>query len=385
MGAPRQQQEGLAMAPEELGQLRRDILECNRCFGGNAHCRHHEDLVGGYDQGKVLVVGLNPQGAEGDEFYAALEAATVEQEMLLGDHLPAIFAGQHPPDGLGEHLYQHHPGREWMARAARCLGMGFPELAEQVRFVELFKHTTANQAALSQMPEWPEIQRLCPGWLEQQLEVLAPRLVIMTGNLGLECLRHRFQVPGLPASITQAHGRFFRFRFGGVEREVLLTYAFSRTTAWRWSRAPLSEETRRRLWSPAEGGAGAAGEREVADPETPSFAVESRHRCLIWQGAVSEGEIAAGYEAVRYIHLLPLSARVVGRIAEAAWQGNGGRKYGPLREEDGAFAPGPDEADAWYFSNDPGAYFPGTEPRLRARLEEGRPVAVDPGLLKWLL
>lgn len=78
-----------------LTSFRAALQSCQHCFDGfSAGCRHHEDLVGGYDTGRILWVGLNPQGAG-------------------------------------------HPGD--------CLTLTAHEVERHVRFVEAYKHTTSDE------------------------------------------------------------------------------------------------------------------------------------------------------------------------------------------------------------------------------------------------
>jgi uracil-DNA glycosylase len=48
-----------------LAQFREEVLSCQECFEHPQRCAHHEDVVGGYKPGRVVIVGLNPQAPTG--------------------------------------------------------------------------------------------------------------------------------------------------------------------------------------------------------------------------------------------------------------------------------------------------------------------------------
>lgn len=68
-----------------LMDLRREILTCHRCFEAPSQCSHHEDVLGGYDGGRITVVGVNPQASEGDVVYEAIRNAPWKTKTALSD------------------------------------------------------------------------------------------------------------------------------------------------------------------------------------------------------------------------------------------------------------------------------------------------------------
>jgi hypothetical protein len=224
------------MSKTPMQVLSDGIHACQQCFRAPEVCRHHEDLLGGYDEGKVLLVAINPQGGLEDEFYKRVEKAPANERMMLGDHILRIFAGEAAPADLPKHLYTNHPGRQWVKRAASCLGYSLQQFAANVRVADLYKHTTANQAELQALDNFSLISANCRSWFAKQLPILNPSLVILTGAPGLAVAREVFAVPDLPRKVTTAHGRVWHVRQeGGWSGPVLVTLAISLQTAKAWN------------------------------------------------------------------------------------------------------------------------------------------------------
>lgn len=367
------------MGPEDITRLRSSILECQNCFvGSEQRCLHHEDLVGGYQPGKIVFVGINPQASPTSRFYQALQRASDDQKMLLGDHLRYIFAGHSAPRGLEPEYYIDHPGREWIESSARLLGVSMHEFAEHIRSVELFKHASAGVPDLVRLGNiWTRMRENCPKLLERQLAVLSPRLVVFSGNAGLRFIRD-YTRTALPPNISQVHGRVFGGEIGVWQGPVLLTLAVSRQNNWKWSRlAEASEQVRTTIRNAIIGNssptpsASPSSSVDAFDPDS-MFLVESKYEQIHWDGSVSTGTRCEGYDT--YLHLIPLPAKLVGQIAVAEWQERGGRKFGPLLSPSGTLAEKATQPDAWFFSKNPSGYFPNVSSRVSSRLDDGRPV-----------
>lgn len=363
------------MQSENISELRRDILKCQSCFvGSELRCLHHEDLVGGYAPGKIVFVGINPQASPTNKFYKGLQSAPDDQKMLLGDHLRHIFAGHEAPPDLRRDYYEKHPGRAWVESSAEWLGLSMHEFAEHTQSVELFKHASAGEGDLMKLGEpWNRMQVNCPEWFKRQLSVLKPRLVVFSGNTGLRFLRDYVKLP-LPKNISNAHGSVCEAKIGPWQGPALLTFAVSRQNHWKWRKFAEASAHVKAIIRETAGVTSAPHASPMADSFDPElmFLVESKHEQLIWNGACSTGTHCDGFDS--YLHLIPLSADLVERIAAAEWQERGGRKFGPLGSPSGPIASKAKQPDAWFFSKNPSGHFPDVSPRLNSKLDNGRPV-----------
>ena len=374
---------------EQRRKLRLAILNCQTCFPGNGEkCRHHEDILGGYAPGKIVFLGVNPQaGGQHAEFYKRLEEAPNDHKMLLGDHQLRIFAGQPAPPELPKELYENHPGQGWTRRLAGCLGLSERELADDVVSIELFKHTTADQKALTESPSWDAIQQNCPSWAEKQLVLLQPRCLVVSSAQGRDKVLKvlAFEQAGRADAIKNMrmrdlHGTVETAHFRGVAVEVLFTYAISLLNENKWKTHPRSADIREQLKAWTRGATGCAvperqstpAEKPLARVERsaslrgatgglPYTLVESNHPTLAFGGVEHTGTRAEGYRTPKYLYRLPLDSDQLERIARAPLDGQGGRKYGDLER-------------TWYISKSPSTYWPGVLPRLRAKLtSDGAP------------
>jgi len=236
------------MNANELTAFRTQLQACQQCFEGTKQkCRHHEDLLGGYDKGKIVFIGINPQGADGNDLYLAVEAGTGEQRNLLGDEILKLFSGeQETSRSFPELDFTKHLGlKTWLPLACKRLGLTPTELTHHVRFVEAYKHTTANESELRNQPElWGRIERTCPDiWLRRQLEELEPRLLIFSGNAGLKILsKWAGTCEGESISETTAisafHGKEASLTLGGRPYQCLLTFGISGSANGAWSGDP---------------------------------------------------------------------------------------------------------------------------------------------------
>jgi hypothetical protein len=253
-------------------ELREHVLRCHACFTAPAACRHHEDVVGGFRQtpvqheaqtGRIAVVGVNPQASPGDRVYQVIQAAPVDTKMRLGDALLDVFAGrarfEDIDPGWGWMNTKHRGIREWLPRFSECLRVSPDEVADHFVFVEAFKHATADQPALTGLPEWRAIERTCPALLREQLGRLKPRRVVLCGKPGKDTVAplllsgsdaHRAS----ETSMDDLHGTVMEGRIADLRVPVLFTYAISGQTIGRWRSHERTEPVRDIIRGDVDGG-----------------------------------------------------------------------------------------------------------------------------------
>jgi len=137
---PRSWKEWCHMNPNELSAFRKQLQECQKCFkGAEPKCRHHEDLVGGYDKGKIVFIGINPQGQENNAIYRAIESAAEERRNQLGDEILKMLVDPRVKSkAFADIDFRNHKGLTgWLPRARRILGLSSEELANRMRFPPL--------------------------------------------------------------------------------------------------------------------------------------------------------------------------------------------------------------------------------------------------------
>lgn len=225
----------LPLAPEDL---RRSILECQHCFSEEGRCVHHEDLVGGYKQDAIVVVGINPQTHPDNAHYRRFEQSSNELKLSFGDHALDWLAGRPIERVFDEEFYCQHDGlNNWLPRVAELLSVTTSELADHFVFVESFKHATSDLGSLDALDNAATIKAQCPRqWLLPQLERLAPRLVLFCGNAGADVARVLFPASSLPPGrITDLHGAG-PFQVPDLGAYATFCIAFSRRTRALWSR-----------------------------------------------------------------------------------------------------------------------------------------------------
>jgi hypothetical protein len=177
---------GRARAHEELGV---EILGCNVCFEGEhagtvPHCWHHEDVLGGYGPGRILVLIINaqrpvdlewdppghaldprtnlprpaPRGAKARALatYRAIRDGDPTRKLRFADEGLQIFAAGEAGEFMA--WVEDHPGqRDWLPRATRLLlgdaGASQRALAQHFVFLDVYKHATADAAQLGKAIE----------------------------------------------------------------------------------------------------------------------------------------------------------------------------------------------------------------------------------------
>ncbi len=275
---------GRARAHEELGLA---ILRCNECFSGTnrgpvPHCWHHEDILGGYEPGRILVLIINaqrpidltwdprdhvldprtklprpaPRGSKARALatYRAIRDGELERKLRFADEALRIFAS----GDAGEFAdwVEHHPGqRDWLPRATKLL-LGSDEaanralLAEHFVFVDIFKHATADHGQLKKaMDDHPGMAQCPQRWLGPQLAALEPRMLLLCGGpviataVELWPLRDSEGSHLDPSSaMGDLHGKRWRARLQGPEgseTETWTTYALaSRPERQHWPTKP---------------------------------------------------------------------------------------------------------------------------------------------------
>jgi len=243
------------MNPNELSAFRKQLQECQKCFkGAEPKCRHHEDLVGGYDKGKIVFIGINPQGQENNPIYRAIESAAEERRNQLGDEILKMLVDPRVKSkAFADIDFRNHKGLTgWLPRARRLLGLSSEELANRVRFVEAYKHTTANQSELHRLASWAQIEENCPThWLGPQLKWLEPKLLVFSGKSGRNILAkwggttekgHAISARG---PMKPFHGMKARLSRWGRTYQCLITFAISGQSERFWSQCkPESERVR---------------------------------------------------------------------------------------------------------------------------------------------
>jgi uracil-DNA glycosylase len=251
-----------------LPMLRESIATCEDCFTPQGRCRHHEDAVGGYGKGRVVLIGINPQGREDDPVYGVVEALDWRERNLLGDRILDLFVAERRiyartnarsaawrkelrqtvvelfPDspGLQAVPFERHKGlRTWFACVAGRLGCGPEALRDHVTMVEAIKHTTAGVPELNNLRalhDGRDLLAQCKRWLDQQLVHLEPRGVIFTGNNGVRLARDLGAIGSEDQrTISELHGDVVEWRAPRWTRtiEVLFCYAFSGQTTSAWN------------------------------------------------------------------------------------------------------------------------------------------------------
>ena len=132
-----------------------------------------------------------------------------------------------PLHGQRAYLYGQAPGvqeglerRPWRGRAGRTL-RGWLELDEDT-FYETFYCASVTRCYPGRAPSGrgdrtptPEEQALCAFWREQELAILAPRLIVTVGGLAAkhllgiatvtECVGKRYDLPGEVVAVPLPH------------------------------------------------------------------------------------------------------------------------------------------------------------------------------------
>jgi hypothetical protein len=254
-----------------LADLRREILECNRCFKDSPYvrgCWHHEDLLGGYDPGRIVLLTINAQRphdeawdgpqpkslrkpdkktrrSKGLEIYRQIRSADWDRKARFADVALSIFAGRDP--GGFRAWAEGHPGiSRWLPRACTLL-LGSDErpnrilMAEHFAIVDIYKHATPSEAHLRYTSsQHPELERCPTTWLPLQLEYLRPELVLLCGASVIAAavalwglcpaddadLVHRTGVP---------HGRKWRMNLYGRSVTAMTAFALAdRPAQFHW-------------------------------------------------------------------------------------------------------------------------------------------------------
>lgn len=225
--------------PTEHFDLRKSILTCADCFPTPRRCRQHEDLLGGYHEGRILIVSVNPQAPERyDPIYTLLEDSTWERRAVFGDHVLAAFAGKPVNRVFPDEVYAAHPGRAWVQRTAQTLELSPGQFASHFAIVDAFKVVTNDQAGLEALPEHAQVIANCPKWLKAQINILKPRLVILAGGSAVRAASDVLALPNLGGCMRQLHGSVLECIVDGVQTKFLLTFAFSSQTRGRWREHP---------------------------------------------------------------------------------------------------------------------------------------------------
>ena len=132
-----------------------------------------------------------------------------------------------PVHGQRAYLYGQAPGvqeglerRPWRGRAGRTL-RGWLDLDEDT-FYETFYCASVTRCYPGRAPSGrgdrtptPEEQALCAFWREQELAILAPRLIVTVGGLAAkhllgiatvtECVGKRYELPGRVTAVPLPH------------------------------------------------------------------------------------------------------------------------------------------------------------------------------------
>ena len=265
-----------------LGQLRRELLECQVCFNAPNSCAHHEDVVGGYHEGRVVVVGLNPQAPPNHPVYTAIQSAPWSAKRDLSDRIYEIFLGQTAPNTIHSAwvwTLADHPGIRpggWLSMLCTQLALSEQELVDHVLLVETFKHATADKGALRSNPRWKVVSANCPTWVREQLDRLAPRLIVLCGDdARLHVAPHLLasaaaqRVAATP--ITGLHGKTF-MSIGPHPKCIMFTIGVSKSSRGWWAQDRQGTDRVRQLIRVAIAG---------HDPCSPENVEASRVRPVI--------------------------------------------------------------------------------------------------------
>jgi hypothetical protein len=245
------------MVTLSLIDFRERTLTCDACFVAPSRCWHHEDVVGGYGTGKIVFVGINPQASPSDTVYQTIRSAPWSTKLRLSDLVLKIFAGEAEfadvDDGWSWMANSHQGLKTWLPLVCTLLAVTPRELANQFRFVEAYKHATADQGALHARLEWKKISATCPNkWLVPQLELLEPSLIVLSGAPGKNAIAPLLLSPSESEKVARQrvadlHGSSTRACIGGRMVPILFTLAISNQTKGRWLKSARTEDVRRAM------------------------------------------------------------------------------------------------------------------------------------------
>ena len=171
-----------------LDSFRQELLECQACFSSSPGCKHHEDVLGGYGEGRIVVIGLNPQAPVDHPIYTQIQRAPWHAKRALSDNAFKIYSGEKKAQDVhagwtwqvGEHPGFRRNG--WLSLVEKLFDLRPRELEAHFSFLETFKHATANKSELHALAERSRIQENCPTWAKEQIRRLKPRLIIFCGD-----------------------------------------------------------------------------------------------------------------------------------------------------------------------------------------------------------
>jgi len=272
----------------ELNRFREKVINCNVCFEGvkgvGGHCKHHEDVLGGFGAHRpIVVLSINPQDGGDDEVYPVIQALVgnrnlpLEQRLSVSNKILDVFASEEVDPSLGSihsnlarfKRSEHYGLRTWLPRLVTDYALtaisGDPVkakrlLADRFRFVELYKHATANEGALNALTNTRKIKENCPQFAMDQLKELKPIGIIIAGGTPIKTVLPtllRDSNTSLPKRLRDmryrefiakhsdgqnalkmswAHGKIATYGDVPDQRtEILLTFANSRRTIGLWT------------------------------------------------------------------------------------------------------------------------------------------------------
>ncbi|MGH7294646.1 MAG: uracil-DNA glycosylase family protein, partial [Polyangiaceae bacterium] len=203
--------------------------------------------MGGYAEGRIVMVGLNPQAPPQHAVYSAIQRAPWSVKRDLSDRLFEIFLDRIQPSAVDPSwtwTRQDHPGVRtsgWLSMVCTAFGIHGHELADHVLLVETIKHATADKGALNRLPQSNQIVTNCPTWAHEQLDRLKPRLVVLCGDdARVRVAPHFFDEATYvrdigPTKITQLHGRTFVATRTGSPTCILFCIGISRSSQGWWA------------------------------------------------------------------------------------------------------------------------------------------------------
>lgn len=239
------------LAKLENHEFRRRLLMCNVCFQGekDVFCRHHEDVLSGWKdgvplKGRIMVVGVNPQGSESDAVYRQIEQPDAwRMRAQLSDTILDVYADRVDVDPTWGWARDKHPGlRTWLPFVQEKLGVADKAtFADHFAFLELIKHTTADEDKLTTACKAHPIEQQCPEWLFEQLRRLEPRMLIVTGNRGKRLVVPRMlRGHQISDGITTVHATSHVVQIGARTVDMYLSIGFS-SSARGWWNAVLND------------------------------------------------------------------------------------------------------------------------------------------------
>ncbi|WP_437298641.1 hypothetical protein [Sorangium sp. So ce426] len=256
----------VSMTSDDILALRHEILSCNHCFKGSKTargCWHHEDILGGYEPGKILVLTINAQrpfdpawederyrpqanGSRGGTaraarrdgglaIYQQIRDEDNRRKLRFADESLAIFAGADP--GEFAPWVAKHPGhKKWLSAACKLLlgsncDTAHKLLAKHFTFLDIYKRATANEEHLDRVAQEHPLAE-CPGrWLNRQIDVLRPALVLLCGRTVIARANALWGVGGRDlqdlSKVGAVHGKSWLLQLPGGNVECWTAYGIA--------------------------------------------------------------------------------------------------------------------------------------------------------------